>query len=192
MTIKQNILKLYYPLLMEMNKASDKNVRILHNKDHKLPLSSVYNLKSIDNSGNEISFDQFPGKKILIVNTASDCGYTAQYDDLEKLFCNNKEKLTILAFPSNDFGNQESGSDIEIAKFCKDNYKITFPIMKKSHVLKTPDQNPVYEWLTDANKNGWNDRRPDWNFCKYLVNEEGVLTHYFGPAISPEKVLGYI
>ncbi len=185
MTIRQNILKMFYPLLMKMNGYSDKNAKILHNKNNILPHSSFYNLKSIDNSGSEISFEQFTGKKILIVNTASDCGYTAQYNSLQKLYSSAKERLIILGFPSNNFGKQEKGNDEQIAKFCKINYGIAFPLMKKSVVIKEPDQNSVYKWLTDPGSNGWNNHQPDWNFSKYLVDEKGVLTHYFGPAVSP-------
>ena len=121
------------------------------------------------------------------MNTASDCGYTAQYDDLQKMYMENKDKLIILGFPSNDFGNQEKGNDEEIAQFCKINFGITFPLMKKTVVKKTSAQNSVFRWLTDKKENGWNDHQPDWNFSKYFVNEEGILTHYFGPSISPQE-----
>ena len=185
MTIRQNILKMFYPLLMMTNKHSDKNAKILFNKNSILPKSSFYNLKSIDNSGNEISFEQFVGMKVLLVNTASDCGFTAQFDSLQKLYNDTKQGLIILGFPSNNFGKQEKGNDEQIIKFCTENYNIKFPLMKKSVVIKAPDQNSVYKWLTDPESNGWNDHQPDWNFSKYLVNENGILTHYFGPAVSP-------
>ena len=170
---------------MRMNRSSGKNANILSNKNNISPPFSFYYLKSIDISGNEISFDQFIGKKVLIVNTASDCGFTAQYDSLQKLYDNNKERLIILGFPSNNFGKQEKGSDEKIAIFCEENYSITFPLMKKSVVIKEADQNSVYKWLTDPENNGWNSHQPDWNFCKYLVDENGILTHYFGSAVSP-------
>ena len=192
MTLRQSILRAYYPILMRLNKASDKMGKILYNENKNPPLSSFYYLKSISNSGRKISFEQFDGKKVLIVNTASNCGYTAQYEELEKLYCRQNEKLTILGFPSNDFGNQEKGNDEEIAKFCKINFGINFPLMKKSVVIKSPEQNEVFKWLTDPDKNGWNSHQPDWNFSKYLVDEEGILTHYFGPAVSPNKILNYI
>ncbi len=170
---------------MRMNKSSDKSAKILNNKKNILPRSSFYNLKSIDNSGNEISFEQFMDMKVLLVNTASDCGFTAQYESLQKLYENNKERIIILGFPSNNFGEQEKGNDKQIVEFCKANYNITFPLMKKSVVITAPDQNSVYKWLTNPDNNGWNDHQPDWNFSKYLVNEKGILTHYFGPAVSP-------
>ena len=144
-----------------------------------------YLLTTIDNKGNKIDLKQFSGEKILIVNTASDCGFTAQYDELQKLYNKLKDKFIILGFPSNDFANQEKGTDEEIDQFCKTNYRITFPIMKKSVVIRKEKQNDIFKWLTDPEKNGWNKHQPDWNFSKYIVNEEGVLTHYFGPAVSP-------
>ncbi|HXL59000.1 MAG TPA: glutathione peroxidase, partial [Chitinophagaceae bacterium] len=127
----------------------------------------------------------FKGKKVLLVNTASDCGYTGQYEELEKLYQQYKQRLIVIGFPANDFKEQEKGSDEEIAQFCTINYRITFPLMKKSIVIKSPGQNEVFQWLTDKNKNGWNDQQPVWNFSKYLVNEEGILSWYFDPSISP-------
>lgn len=185
MTFRRKILKTFYPLLMRLNKSSTKNAKILINRNNVNPVMPFYLLKTIDNKGNKIDLKQFSGEKILIVNTASDCGFTAQYDELQKLYNKPKDKFIILGFPSNDFANQEKGTDEEIDQFCKANYKITFPIMKKSVVLKKDKQNDIFKWLTDPEKNGWNDHQPDWNFSKYIVNEEGVLTHYFGPAVSP-------
>ena len=125
------------------------------------------------------------GKKVMLVNTASDCGYTDQYDDLQKLYEEYKDKLVVIGFPANDFKEQEKGTDEEIAQFCKLNFGVTFPLMKKSSVIKGPQQNEVFKWLTDSAKNGWNNKPPSWNFSKYIVNEEGVLTNYFGSSISP-------
>jgi len=119
------------------------------------------------------------------VNTASDCGYTNQYTDLQKLADEYKDKLIILGFPANDFKDQEKGTDEEIATFCKKNYGVTFPLMQKSTVIQSAEQNLIYQWLTDSTKNGWNKKLPSWNFTKYIVNEYGVLTNYFGPSISP-------
>jgi len=125
------------------------------------------------------------GKKIMLVNTASDCGYTNQYTDLQKLSEQYKDKLVVLGFPANDFKEQEKGTNEEIAEFCKKNYGVSFPLMEKSTVIKSPEQNPVYQWLTDSTKNGWNNKPPAWNFTKYIINEEGLLTNYFGSSISP-------
>ena len=96
-----------------------------------------------------------------------------------------KEKLVIIGFPANDFKEQEKGTDEEIAQFCKLNFGVTFPLMKKAVVIKAPEQNEVFKWLTDSAKNGWNNKPPSWNFAKYIVNEEGILTNYFGSSISP-------
>lgn len=121
----------------------------------------------------------------MIVNTASNCGYTNQYAELQNLYEHFKEKLIIIAFPANDFKEQEKGSNEEIAQFCQMNYGITFPLAKKSKVLKSADQNKVFEWLTHKELNGWNEQEPTWNFSKYLIDEKGHLTHYFDPAVSP-------
>jgi glutathione peroxidase len=93
--------------------------------------------------------------------------------------------MVILGFPANDFKEQEKGSDEEIAQFCKVNYGVTFPLMKKSTVVKSPDQNPVYKWLSDSTQNGWCNKQPSWNFSKYLLDEHGNLLQYFDPAVSP-------
>ena len=122
---------------------------------------------------------------MLLVNTASDCGYTGQYDELQKLYEEYQNKLIVIGFPANDFKEQEKGSDEEIAQFCKINYGVTFPLIKKSSVIKGNSQNEVYQWLSNKNLNGWNDQQPTWNFSKYLINEEGALTNYFAPFISP-------
>ena len=131
----------------------------------------------------------------MLVNTASNCGYTDQYEALQKLSEEYKDKLIVIGFPANDFKQQEKGSDEEIAQFCKLNFGVTFPLMKKTVVVKTAEQNEVFRWLTDSTKNGWNNKAPSWNFTKYIVNEEGVLTNYFGASVSPAgkdviKVIG--
>ena len=121
----------------------------------------------------------------MIVNTASDCGYTPQYAELQKLYQHAKEELEIIAFPANDFKEQEKGTDEEIAQFCSLNYGVSFPLTKKTVVVKGEAQHPVFRWLTSRDKNGWNNEAPSWNFAKYLINENGVLTHCFDPAVSP-------
>jgi glutathione peroxidase len=183
MTYRQKVLKALYPAWMWWAKVTGKNAAELSGK--KDPVVSFYTLKSIKNDGTELNFDQFRGKKILLVNTASNCGYTNQYDDLQKLSDQYKDSLVVIGFPANDFKEQEKGTDEEIASFCKINYGVRFPLMKKSTVIKSAEQNPVYQWLTDSSKNGWNNKAPSWNFSKYIVNEKGVLTHYFGPTIPP-------
>jgi glutathione peroxidase len=176
---------LIYPVWMLLNKLSARRSRILVNKLNISPPESFYNLTMELNNGNRLNFDSLKGKKILFVNTASDCGYTNQYEELQKLFTEKTPQLLILGFPANDFKAQEKRTDEEIAQFCKLNFGVSFPLAKKSTVIKTPAQNPVFKWLTDKTKNGWTNKQPSWNFSKWLVNEEGKLTHYFDPAISP-------
>lgn len=188
MTIRQKILKLVYPLYMRFSRASGRSAAILRNEKNIKPVRSVYDLSVPLNNGEELPLSRFEGKKILLVNTASDCGYTDQYDDLQKLYTQHQQDLVVIGFPANDFKEQEKGSDEEIAQFCRLNYGISFPLSKKSVVIKSPQQNEIFRWLTDKTRNGWNDKPPSWNFSKYLVNEEGVLTHYFDPAISPAEI----
>src|SRR5260221_13420846 len=193
MTIRQVINKIFYPALMFLGKLKKKEESALINKAYKKPLLTFYTLKSTLNNNTDFLFEQLKGKKVLIVNTASDCGYTGQYDELQKLKELYADKLVILGFPSNDFGEQEKENDTSIAEFCKSNFNISFSLMKKSVVRKQKEQNEIYQWLTDANKNGWNNQPPVWNFSKYLINEEGILTHYFSRGVSPlSKELLYI
>jgi glutathione peroxidase len=121
----------------------------------------------------------------LIVNTASDCGYTAQYAELQSLYTQFGDRLIILGFPCNQFKEQEKGNEQDIASFCQVNYGVTFPLFQKADVKKGINQHPVYQWLTDPAKNGWNKQEPVWNFSKYLIDEEGRLTHYMDPSVSP-------
>jgi glutathione peroxidase len=183
MTLRQSILKRIYPLWMWLNKQNERRKKILRN-DHAQPSQSFYSLSTQLNNGTELNFNSLKGKKVLLVNTASDCGYTNQYADLQKLFETNQDRLIIIGFPANDFKEQEKGTDEEIAQFCKVNYGVTFPIAKKTTV-KGDRKNEIFQWLSEKNKNGWNDKQPSWNFSKYLVDERGRLTHYFDPAVSP-------
>ena len=183
MTYRQKFLKAVYPALMWFTKLTGKNTKEL--AGNKQPPVSFYSLKGQLNNGDTLDFAELKGKKVMLVNTASDCGYTNQYTDLQKLADEYKDKLIILGFPANDFKDQEKGTDEEIATFCKKNYGVTFPLMQKSTVIQSAEQNLIYKWLTDSTKNGWNTKPPTWNFTKYIVNEDGVLTNYFGPSISP-------
>ena len=184
MTLRQKLLKRVYPILTWLQQKSAK-AKQGHNKDGVVPPVPFHSLSVTLSKGSVLPFASLKGKKVLLVNTASDCGYTAQYAELQKLYRHSKEDLEIIAFPANDFKSQEKGSDQEIAAFCSVNYGISFPVAKKSIVVKSPQQHPVYQWLSQQQQNGWNDKAPSWNFAKYLVNEEGVLTHYFEPAVSP-------
>jgi glutathione peroxidase len=184
MTYRQKVLKAVYPAWMWWTKLMGKNSEKLANAN-KAPAVDFYSLKDTLNNGTAFDFTGLKGKKVLLVNTASNCGYTSQYDDLQKLYEQHKDSLVVIGFPANDFKEQEKGSDEDIAQFCKLNYGVTFPLMKKSSVIKSAGQNPVFKWLSDAAKNGWNDKEPTWNFSKYLVNENGVLVNYFDPSVPP-------
>jgi len=185
MTGRQKFLKAVYPVFIGITKLFGKNSKVLVNNKNSKPTQSVYDLTVQLNNGNALPLQTYKGKKILLVNTASDCGYTNQYDDLQKLYQQFNNQLTIIGFPANDFKEQEKGDDEEIAQFCKINYGVTFPLAKKSVVVKSGDQNNIFKWLTNKKQNGWNDKMPTWNFSKYLINEQGVLTHYFDPSVSP-------
>ena len=153
-------------------------------KENLQPISSFYSLSATLNDGQIFSFDSLKGFKVLIVTTASNCGYTAQYAELETLYQQHKDKLKIIAFPANDFKNQEKGNDEDIATFCKKNYGVSFMLMQKTNVIGAT-QNDVFKWLTNNGMNGWCNQQPHWNFSKYLIDENGVLINYFAPKISP-------
>ena len=136
--------------------------------------------------GKPVALEQFRGKKIIVLNVASKCGYTPQYADWEKFYTENKDNAVVLGFPANDFLSQEPGSAEEIAAFCEKNYGVSFPMFDKIHV-KGDDIAPLYQWLSDPAKNGWNDQAPSWNFCKYLINEKGELTHFFASKVKPDS-----
>lgn len=183
-TFKQKILRFLYPLIRKASK-SGKNGTVISNENNATSIVPFYQQKAILNNGNPIDFSVYSGKKVLIVNTASNCGYTGQYAELQKLHEKLGDKLAIIAFPANDFAEQEKSSDNEISQFCQINYGVTFPIAKKGVVVKSKEQQPIFKWLTDSRANGWNSHQPDWNFGKYVIDEKGNLTNYFGPSISP-------
>jgi glutathione peroxidase len=185
MTSRQTVLKNVYPLLMEAGKIFGLKAGIRKNKNNVQPVTSFYDLAATSIGGDQISFKEFKGKNVLIVNTASDCGYTNQLSDLKKLDELYKDRLIVIGFPSNDFREQEKLSDKDIASFCVVNFGVSFLLAKKSEVTKGANQNEVFAWLSDKDKNGWNDKAPEWNFSKYLVNKKGILTHYFGPGVAP-------
>ena len=120
----------------------------------------------------------------MIVNVASKCGYTPQYEELQVLSQLFDSNLVILGFPSNDFFWQEPGTNSEIKSFCKRNYGVTFQLFEKIHV-KGKNQHAIYDWLSSSNKNGWNNKSPSWNFYKYFINREGDLINYYPSAVSP-------
>lgn len=147
---------------------------------------SIYDFKVAGLEGGTIDFSKFRGKKILIVNTASECGNTPQYADLEKLHEKYKDKLVIVGFPANDFGAQEPGNNQEIATFCKKNYKVKFPMAAKISV-KGDEKAPIYQWLTEKKYNGYMDSDVKWNFQKYLINEKGELVAIFAHRTNPSS-----
>lgn len=173
-----------YPLIRKIGK-NGKNGTVLVNQTKIKPIASFYDLKAVLNSGTILDFNELKGKKVILVNTASNCGYTGQYAELQSLHERYGDRIQIIAFPANDFADQEKSNDGEIAHFCQVNYGVTFPVAKKGVVVKRTEQQEVFQWLTTKNLNGWNEHAPDWNFGKYIIDEHGSLTHYFGPSISP-------
>lgn len=188
MTWKQSILKAAYPFIMLMGKLTGQSKNILLNKDQVKPIDSFYDLQAVKNNGDTLHFSELKGKKVLLVNTASDCGYTGQYEELEQLHQQYGDRLVVIGFPANDFKDQEKKSDEDIAAFCKVNYGVSFLLMKKGQVIKGAQQQSVYVWLTDPFKNGWCNKQPDWNFSKYLINENGLLESYYSQWVSPKDI----
>lgn len=141
-----------------------------------------FTMKSLE--GKAVNLSQYKGKKVVILNTASECGYTPQYADWEAFYKQHKDKVVVLGFPANNFGGQEPGSSEQIATFCQKNYGVTFPLFEKIDVVGEK-QAPLYKWLTTKSLNGWNDQAPGWNFSKYVVDENGKLTHFFASGVKP-------
>ena len=156
-----------------------------NNKDDIADLSeNIYKYSAMDINGNNVTFEDYKGKYILIVNTASKCGFSYQYDQLQKLYEIYKNKLVICAFPANNFLWQEPLSNEGIKKFCNNNYGVTFPVFEKISV-KGKNKHPIYKWLSNKKLNGQIAKEPSWNFCKYIVDPEGKLLYYFGPRVEP-------
>jgi glutathione peroxidase len=170
-----------------VQKQNPQNITSL---DQLIMQKSIYDFKMKDINGEEVDFSQFKGKKLLLVNVASKCGYTPQYEDLQKLHEMHGDKVVIIGFPANNFGGQEPGSNEEIKQFCSENYGVTFTMMDKVSV-KGADKDPLYRWLSDKDLNGWNDKEPSWNFCKYFINEKGELLKFFPSSVKPtdEEIL---
>jgi len=195
MTWRQSLLKTFYPIIMLPGKMFGGSSKGLLNNKQMQPTSSFYQLQVTLNNGTTVSLETLKGKKVLLVNTASDCGYTGQYAELETLYKLYKDKgLVIIGFPANDFKQQEQRDDAAIAEFCKINYGVTFLLAKKSSVIKGAEQNPVFQWLSNASLNGWNEQEPTWNFCKYIVSENGVLEAFFPQGVSPmdQSLIKYV
>ncbi|QZK90277.1 glutathione peroxidase [Flavobacterium sp. CHNK8] len=155
---------------------------------------SIYQFKVEDLSGKTFDFASLKGKKIIVVNTASKCGLTPQYKDLETVYKEYKDKgLVIVGFPANNFASQEPGTNEEIATFCQMNYGVTFPMMDKVSV-KGDDMAAIYQFLTQKSKNGLQDSTVEWNFQKYLINENGELEKVISPRVlvTDPEVLNWI
>lgn len=155
--------------------------------------ASIYKFKVDGLEGGTIDFSKFKGKKILVVNTASKCGYTPQYETLEKLYSEYSDKLVIVGFPANNFGGQEPGSNEEIKEFCTKNYGVTFPMAAKVSV-KGDDIAPVFRWLTTKSENGVMDADIKWNFTKFLLDENGILLAKFDSKVTPlsDDIVAYL
>ena len=185
MTARQTILKFFYPVIRKFGSLNKVMGLVKLNSLNQKAKVSFSTLIATKTDGTIVKMSDWKGKKILVVNTASDCGYTGQYAELERLYRKYKNKLVVLAFPTNDFKEQEKGNDASIAQFCSVNYDISFPVFQKVSVVKLSDRHPVFQWLSDINANGWCEQVPVWNFSKYLIDEDGNLLGYFGPSVAP-------
>jgi len=155
---------------------------------------SFYDFKVQTIDGENFDLSTLKGKKVLVVNTASKCGFTPQYEDLQKLYEKYKDKnFVIIGFPANNFMNQEPGSNQEIKQFCSANYGVTFPMMTKISV-KGDDIHPLYQWLTEKERNGVMDSKVKWNFQKYMIDEDGNLVDMASPRTNPldEQIINWI
>lgn len=154
---------------------------------------SVYDYKLRTIKGEELDLSKFKGKKILLVNTASECGFTPQYKQLQELYENFKDKVVVIGIPCDDFGGQEPGSESQIEQFCEVNFGVTFPLTQKVKILG-PEIHPLYQFLTQQKLNGYRDSEVKWNFQKYLIDENGKLIKIFSAPTDPlsEDVLKLI
>jgi glutathione peroxidase len=154
---------------------------------------TIYEFKVDGLSGGTIDFSKFKGKKILVVNTASKCGFTPQYEYLEKLYEQYKDKLVVVGFPANNFNSQEPGTNDEIKAFCTKNYGVTFPMAAKVSV-KGDDIAPIFKWLTNKSENGVMDAEITWNFNKFLLDENGLLIAKFDSKVAPlsDEIVKYL
>ena len=167
----------------EKSESADAKESVTNNMEQ--ASENIYQYQVTDLYGESFDFSNLKGKKVMVVNTASECGLTPQYEDLQKLYDTYKDKnFVIVGFPANNFGGQEPGSDAQIATFCKENYGVTFPMMSKISV-KGGDMHEVYHFLTEKQKNGLQDSEVAWNFQKYLLDEQGELVMVVPPKTLP-------
>lgn len=153
-------------------------------------MATIYKLKVKGLDGKEINFADFQGKKLLLVNVASECGFTPQYQQLQELYQEYKDKLVVVGIPTNDFGAQEPGTNQEIREFCTLNYGVTFPITDKMSVHNAP----IFKWLTQKEENGQMDSEVAWNFQKYLIDEAGQLVNVYPSSVKPndEQIIKWV
>jgi glutathione peroxidase len=163
-----------------------KKQTILSSNNSMILKGSFYDFTVNDLSGKPVNLKEYKGKTVVLINVASKCGFTPQYADWQKFHEKYGDKIAVLGFPANDFMSQEPGSSEEIAEFCQKNYGVTFRMFEKIEV-SGKDKAPLYNWLSNKDLNGWNDKEPSWNFCKYLINKDGKLTHFFESKITPEN-----
>lgn len=182
--MKKTVLLLTISILFSCQNQAQTNKKTMETQTPILT-ETIYQFKVKDLYGKEFDFASLKGKKILVVNTASECGLTPQYKDLEAIYKKYKDlNFVIVGFPANNFGKQEPGSNEQIAKFCEMNYGVTFPMMSKISV-KGSDMDKVYQFLTQKSKNGLQDSEVEWNFQKYLINEQGKLVKVLSPRVLP-------
>lgn len=163
-----------------------KKQSILSSNDTMNLKGSFYDFTVNDLSGKPVNLKEYEGKTLVLINVASKCGFTPQYADWQKFHEKYGDKIAVLGFPANNFMSQEPGSSEEIAEFCQKNYGVTFRMFEKIEVAGK-DKAPLYNWLSNKDLNGWNNQEPSWNFCKYLINKDGKLTHFFESKITPEN-----
>lgn len=144
---------------------------------------SIYDIKINDHTGSPLDLNAYKGKKLMIVNVASECGYTSQYGALQELYDLHKDSLIIIGVPCNDFGGQEPGTEEEIVTFCQKKYGVTFPITEKIGI--TSDIHPLYQWLTEKEKNGISNNSVKWNFHKFLIDKDGSLYASLPSGVTP-------
>jgi glutathione peroxidase len=168
-----------------------KNIFSRKNKHYEMSTAqiakgSLYSFTANGIDGKPISLEKYKGKKVVIINVASKCGFTPQYADWQKFHEKHGDSVVVLGFPANDFMKQEPGSNSDIAGFCQKNYGVSFQMFEKVDVTGNT-QHALFQWLSKKDLNGWNDQAPSWNFCKYVINEKGDLTHFFESTIKPNN-----
>ena len=189
------MLKIIIPAAILFSCAAKNNTPAMTNETpataETVAAKSIYDFKVAALESGTIDFASFKGKKILVVNTASECGFTKQYEGLQALHEKYKDKLVIVGFPANNFGGQEPGTNEEIGAFCKKNYGVSFPMAAKISV-KGDDAAPIYKWLCNKKENGVLDAEVGWNFNKFLLDENGTLLAHFESKVAPmsEEITG--